>query len=44
MKNADNKKETTYTWEQINQTLMNKGCSPSRIADILIELTKVTKK
>lgn len=41
---VDNNRETTYTWAQINQTLMNKGYSPARIGDILIELTKVTKK
>ena len=43
---AENKKsdQETYTWGQINQALMNKGYSPARIANILIELTHVTKK
>ena len=33
-----------FTWDEINTTLMNKGLSPARISDILIELNKVSKE
>ena len=40
-KKSDNE---TYTWEQINQALMNRGYSPARIANILVELTHISRK
>lgn len=33
----------TYTWEEINATLMSQGMSASRIFNFLIALNKVCK-
>lgn len=34
----------TYTWEQINEALMDKNYSPKNIANLLIALNKVKRE